>query len=84
MGPIGNRVAEHLGSTDAIIIRTRRQLLDAAKRLPEQGTVPPGVDEPELYGVRSAMVNLPREAKWQEAAEDRLNACCDLPVASHV
>ncbi len=37
MGTIYNRSAEHLGTTDALIIRTRRCMINAAKALRDQG-----------------------------------------------
>ena len=84
MGPIVDRTREHLGSTDAIIIRVRRQLLDAARKLGQDGTSPPCVDEPSLYGVRSAIVNLPDETSWREATAQLLQAFSGLPAASNV
>jgi phenylpropionate dioxygenase-like ring-hydroxylating dioxygenase large terminal subunit len=67
MGPIYDREQEHLGSTDAMIIRTRRRIINAAKALLEDGLTPPGVDQPELYAQRSGVCTLPREADWWEA-----------------
>ena len=52
MGPIYDRTQEHLGTTDAMVIRTRRKVLDAI-RAHEAGKTPPGVDQPELYRMRS-------------------------------
>jgi hypothetical protein len=69
MGAIYERDHEHLGTSDAMIIRTRRRLINAAKALAERGTVPPGVDEPEVYYTRSGGVILPRTADWQQATE---------------
>jgi phthalate 4,5-dioxygenase len=43
MGPIYDRTSEHLGSTDAAVIRMRRMLIKAAKDL-EAGIEPPAVD----------------------------------------
>jgi phthalate 4,5-dioxygenase len=71
MGPIYDRESEHLGTTDALIIRTRRRMIAAAKALDEQGIVPPGVESPELYRQRSGGVILPRDANWWDATEDR-------------
>jgi phthalate 4,5-dioxygenase len=71
MGPIYDRESEHLGTTDALIIRTRRRMIAAAKALDEQGLVPPGVESPELYRQRSGGVILPRDANWWDATEDR-------------
>jgi hypothetical protein len=59
MGVIYQRDNEHLGVTDTGIIRMRRLLLKAAKSLRDEGTVPPGVDRPELYRMRSICAVLP-------------------------
>ena len=67
MGPIMNRSREHLGTTDALIIRTRRRLLACARALEESGEVPPGVDQPKVYHQRSGGIILPRSADWWEA-----------------
>ena len=60
MGGVYDRTMEHLGTTDAMIIQTRRRLIAAAKALREHGTVPPGVDEPTLYRLRSGGALLPK------------------------
>ena len=65
-GAIVNRNIEHLGTTDAMIIRVRRRLLDAAKALREHGTVPPGVDSPGIYRQRSGWALVPTEADFWE------------------
>jgi phthalate 4,5-dioxygenase len=70
MGPIYDRTREHLGSSDAMIIRTRRRLLQAAQALAQAGTIPPGVDQPELYRQRSGGIILPEGADWVNATED--------------
>lgn len=67
MGPIVDRSTERLGSSDAMIIRTRRRLLEAARALRASDTPPPGVDDPSVYAVRSGGVELPRTANWVEA-----------------
>ena len=69
MGPIYKRYNEHLGTTDAMIIRTRRKMLAAAKALREEGVIPPGVDNPEVYRQRSGEVILPREVFWWDATK---------------
>ena len=71
MGPIYDRESEHLGTTDALIIRTRRRMISAARALAEQGVIPPGVDQPELYRQRSGGVLLPRQENWWDATADR-------------
>jgi phthalate 4,5-dioxygenase oxygenase subunit len=66
MGSIYNRSREHLGTTDQLIIRTRRRILNAARALAEHGTPPPAVDQPELYRQRSGGAILPRNVDWWE------------------
>jgi len=70
MGPIYDRYHEHLGTSDSMIIRTRRRLLNAAKALRDHGQTPPGVDQPEVYRTRSGSVILPRSASWLDATQD--------------
>ncbi len=70
MGPILDRSAEHLGTTDALIIRTRRKMIAAAKALRDEGVIPPGVDKPEVYRQRSGGVVLPRDVNWWDGTRD--------------
>jgi phenylpropionate dioxygenase-like ring-hydroxylating dioxygenase large terminal subunit len=79
MGPIPDRSGEHLGSTDAMIVRVRRRLLDAARALREDGTIPPGVDDPEVYFQRSGGIVLPTDVDWLEGTEDRRQAGIERP-----
>ena len=67
MGPIYERTREHLGTSDRMVILTRRRLIAAARALAETGEVPLPVDHPELYMVRSGGVVLPRNADWLDA-----------------
>jgi hypothetical protein len=69
-GGIVDRSREHLGTTDAQIIRARRRLIDAAIALHDQGTPPPGVDTPWSYRRRSGWSVLPREVDYWEATEE--------------
>jgi nitrite reductase/ring-hydroxylating ferredoxin subunit len=73
-GPIADRSREALGSTDSMIIRVRRRLLDAARALRESGTVPPGVDQPRIYRQRSGWIVLPEEQDFWEAARPQREA----------
>jgi hypothetical protein len=70
--PVGilDRTDEHLGSSDTMVIRTRRRVIHAARALRDDGVVPPGVDEPEVYRCRSGGVVLPRDADWLGATKD--------------
>jgi nitrite reductase/ring-hydroxylating ferredoxin subunit len=70
MGPIMDRSQEHLGTADAAIIRVRRRMIAAAKALREHGVTPPGVDQPEVYTVRSCLTVLPPDADWLTALAD--------------
>jgi nitrite reductase/ring-hydroxylating ferredoxin subunit len=70
MGPIYDRAQERLGTSDQMIIRTRKRLIEAARALRDRGQVPPGVDNPEVYAVRSGGVVLPRSASWVEATRE--------------
>jgi phthalate 4,5-dioxygenase len=67
MGPIYDRTQEHLGSSDAMVIRVRRRLIAAARALEREGTVPPGVDGPDVYRQRSGGIILDEDADWIEA-----------------
>jgi hypothetical protein len=69
-GGIVNRTREHLGTTDAMIIRVRRRLLDSAKALQDKGVTPPGVETPAAYRYRSGWVILPRNADYWEASRE--------------
>src|SRR2546428_14107550 len=70
MGPIVDRTREHLGASDAMIIRTRRRVINAAKALRDDGKLPPGVDDPAVYRYRSGGVILPRDAEWLDATKE--------------
>ncbi|HEV7661919.1 MAG TPA: Rieske 2Fe-2S domain-containing protein [Chloroflexota bacterium] len=79
MGSIFDRTSEHLGTSDVMVIRVRRRLLDAARALAERGVTPPGVDTPGVYGVRSGGVLLPDGTDWLEATRDLRSAFVDHP-----
>jgi phthalate 4,5-dioxygenase oxygenase subunit len=70
MGTIYNRSQEHLGTTDTMIIRCRRRFINAAKAFRDQGIVPPGVDSPAVYHLRSGQVIIPRDVEWWEGTKD--------------
>ncbi len=70
MGVVYKRDQEHLGVTDAGIIRMRRILARASLAFREDGTPPPGVDKPELYKVRSVSTLVPNGVNGIEATQD--------------
>ena len=82
MGPIYDRTQERLGSSDQMVIRTRKRLIDAARALRDHGTVPPGVDDPGVYQVRSGGAILPRGANWIEATRELRRAGVKHPGLS--
>jgi hypothetical protein len=65
-----------------MVIRTRKRLIDAAKALRDRGQVPPGVDNPEVYAVRSGGVVLPQEANWIEATAELRSGWAKHPELS--
>jgi nitrite reductase/ring-hydroxylating ferredoxin subunit len=78
-GPIFDRSNEALGSSDVMIIRTRRRLLAAARALQEQGIIPPGVADASAYRVRGGGVVLPADADWWEATKELRKAFVEHP-----
>jgi phenylpropionate dioxygenase-like ring-hydroxylating dioxygenase large terminal subunit len=82
MGPIIDRTHEHLGSSDVMIIRSRRRVIAAARALREAGVTPPGVDRPEVYRHRSGGVILPRDADWLEATRELQQAFTEPPPSA--
>jgi nitrite reductase/ring-hydroxylating ferredoxin subunit len=88
MGPIYDRTQEHLGTSDGMIIRARRKLITAAKALRDQGTTPPGVDNPELYRMRSGGALLPKNVNGLEVLKpvhfleaDSVEIAIEVPTA---
>ena len=82
MGPIYDRTQERLGSSDAMIIRTRRRLIGAAVALRDRGTLPPAVDDAAAYRLRSGGVVLPADADWTTATRSLQEAFVDHPELS--
>jgi hypothetical protein len=79
MGLIYDRSQEHLGTTDAMVIRVRRRLIAAVTAHMKHGVTPPGVDDPEVYRVRSGGVFLPADADWVEATRELRQAFIEHP-----
>ncbi|MBV8085707.1 MAG: Rieske 2Fe-2S domain-containing protein [Chloroflexi bacterium] len=79
MGMVYDRSQEHLGTSDSMIIQTRKRLLQAARAFAETGIAPPGVDNPEYYRVRSGNVFLPDGVDWVEATKDLRRAFVEHP-----
>jgi len=69
MGQIYERDHEHLGTSDSMVIRTRRRLINAARAF-QEGITPPGVNSPEVFAVRSGGVLLPKTVDWWEGTAE--------------
>lgn len=72
--PRYDRSAEHLGSTDQMIVLVRNQLLKAARRLAETGEPPVNVDAVDRDRVRGPALLLDSDADWVAASESARNA----------
>lgn len=70
MGPIDDRTKERLGTTDAMVIRVRRRMIAAVRAHQQHGVVPPGVDTPAAYRMRSGGTFLPKGVDWVEATRE--------------
>jgi hypothetical protein len=66
---IYDRTHEHLGTTDAMVIVVRRQLIRAVKAMSDSGAIPANVDNVALDHVRQAEVVLPPGADWIKETE---------------
>ena len=75
MGGIIDHDFEHLGPSDRMITQTRRRLLRAARALHANGTMPPGVDDPEIMtAVRSGDFLTAAGIDWREAYAAQMRA----------
>ena len=83
MGAIVDRTKEHLGTSDTMVIKTRRRLMNAARNL-QEGIVPEPVDHPEMYALRSGGVVLPKETDWLEGTSELRKAFVRHPGLSTV
>jgi phthalate 4,5-dioxygenase len=77
MGPIVNRSKEHLAPSDRMIMVTRRRLMDAAIRLRDAKTAPPGAHEPSLYtAIAGGFFLAPAGKTLAEVYDEQLAAFC--------
>ena len=82
--PLYDRTQENLGSSDAMIIAVRAQLLTAARAFRDSGQLPPNLEDPDLDRVRAATVILPDDADWRNFSEAARNADGGVPVAAAI
>jgi phenylpropionate dioxygenase-like ring-hydroxylating dioxygenase large terminal subunit len=71
MGPIYRREQEHLGTSDAMVIRTRRRVIAAARAFANEGVSLPGVDNPSMYRRRSGGIIFPVDVDAMEVTRNR-------------
>jgi phthalate 4,5-dioxygenase len=75
MGGVVDHEFEHLAPSDQMITRTRRRLLMAARALRDQGVMPPGVEDADVYrGARSGYFVSPDRSPWRELYANQLAA----------
>ena len=79
MGPILDRTIEHLGTSDMMIIRVRRRLLEAAQAWLEKRVPPPALDNPEIYAIRCGGTYLPVDTDWLEGIKEFTRAFVEHP-----
>ncbi len=82
--PLYDRTQEHLGSSDAMVIAVRRQLINAAVALRDEDRVPLNLDNPDLDRVRAATLILPEGADWQTLSAAARDADSGVAVAADV
>ncbi len=68
MGPIADRTIEHLGASDALLIKVRRILLQTLKDI-ENGGTPPGLN-PRSWRVRGGRFAIPEGYDYREAVNE--------------
>jgi phthalate 4,5-dioxygenase len=70
MGGITDHAFENLAPSDLMIARTRRRLLRAARAFAKDRTIPPCLDEPDIYtAVRSGDFVADAKIAWRDAYE---------------
>jgi phenylpropionate dioxygenase-like ring-hydroxylating dioxygenase large terminal subunit len=72
--PIYDRTKENLGTSDSGVARTRRVLLEAAKKLAAQQARPASASEPDKYLVRAISITIPAGADWVALGKDFMQA----------
>jgi len=82
--PLYDRTQEHLGSSDAMVVAVRSQLLAAAKALRDEGAVPANVDDVSLDRVRAVSRLLPEDDDWRAMTEVGRDADSGGGVVSEV
>jgi hypothetical protein len=78
MGPVTDFAFEHLAPSDAMVTRTRRLLLQAARAHHKSGALPPGVRDPRLsFGARGGEFLADARHRLAEAYRGAVEASTD-------
>lgn len=71
---IYDRAKEHLGTTDAGIVRARRLLLESLKKLAAEGQAPSSASEPDKFLWRAISITVPEGANWRSEGQEFMRA----------
>jgi len=77
MGPICDRSKEHLGASDAAIVRMRRRLINAAKELEKNNEPPSDMQNSALYHKHGDQLLLEEKDLWIEHYAVKMKADYD-------
>lgn len=72
--PIYDRTRENLGTSDSGVARTRRVLLEAARKLQSQQVRPVSAAAPEKFLYRAISITIPAGADWMAAGKEFMQA----------
>jgi phthalate 4,5-dioxygenase len=72
--PIYDRSTEHLCTSDAGIVMTRRMLLDSAAGYEQLRVKPPGVEDPGVLMVHAVSLSALDGVGWADAGHDFMKA----------
>jgi phthalate 4,5-dioxygenase oxygenase subunit len=72
--PIYDRSKENLGTSDSGVARTRRVLLEAAKKLQSEQRVPVSSSDPDKFLFRAISITIPAGADWMAAGKAFMQA----------
>ncbi len=70
--PILDRTKENLCVGDLTTIKARRLLMQAARALHEDGTVPAGVHDPSAYRIHATAILMPDNINWVEGLDNEV------------
>jgi phthalate 4,5-dioxygenase len=72
--PIYDRSKENLGTSDSGVARTRRVLLEAARKLTTQEIRPASVQDPDRFLVRAISITIPAGGDWMAYGKNFMQA----------